>query len=261
MSICLATLLCAALAAAPSSAPSAPSPAPTASGTTYVIVHGAWGGGWDWRKVDDLLSAGGSPVFRPTLTGLGARFHLATREIGLTTHVTDVVNEILFEDLRDVVLVGHSYGGMVISGVAERVPERIRRLVYLDAVVPEDGDSMMGSPRSAGGLLGAMVIRLRGMVNDGFLIPPWVSEGQPFPKDVPQPAKTFTEPIVLKNETARRLPATYILTVEKGAVKDDFSPHAERARSRGWTIVRMEADHNPQRTMPEALVKILRENR
>jgi pimeloyl-ACP methyl ester carboxylesterase len=258
MSSCLPMLLSAALAADPSPAAS---PAPTPSGTTYVIVHGAWGGGWDWRKVDDLLSAGGATVFRPTLTGLGARVHLATREIGLTTHVTDVVNEILFENLRDVVLVGHSYGGMVISGVAEKVPERIRRLVYLDAFVPEDGDSLMGSPRSAEGLLRAMVVRLRSMVSDGFLIPPWVPAGQPVPKDVPQPAKTFTETIVLKNETARRLPATYILTVEKGAVKDDFSPHAERARSRGWTIVQMEADHNPQRTMPEALVKILREIR
>ena len=90
MPIGLPMLLCAALAAAPSPA----SPAP--SGRTYVIVHGAWGGGWDWRKVDDLLSAGGTPVFRPTLTGLGSRGHLATREVGLTTHVTDVVNEILF---------------------------------------------------------------------------------------------------------------------------------------------------------------------
>ena len=157
------------------------------------------------------------------------------------------------------VLVGHSYGGMVISGVAEKVPERIARLVYLDAVVPEDGESIMGSPRSPEGLLRGMVVRLRSMMNDGFLVPAWVPAGQPVPKDVPQPAKTFTETIALKNEAARRLPATYILTLEKGAVKDDFSPHAERARSRGWTIVRMEADHNPQRTMPEALVKILRE--
>jgi pimeloyl-ACP methyl ester carboxylesterase len=117
MSSCLPLLLAAAVAAVPSPAAS---PSPAAPGTTYVIVHGAFGGGWDWRKVDDLLSAGGSPVFRPTLTGLGARVHLATRETGLTTHVTDVVNEFLFENLTDVVLVGHSYGGMVISGVADR---------------------------------------------------------------------------------------------------------------------------------------------
>jgi pimeloyl-ACP methyl ester carboxylesterase len=86
-------------------------------------------------------------------------------------------NEILFENLRDVVLVGHSYRGMVISGVAEKLPERIRRLIYLDAVVPEDGESILGRPRSAEGLLKSMVVRLRGMMNDGFLIPPWVSAG------------------------------------------------------------------------------------
>ncbi len=265
----LPILLCAALlgpapspasAATPATASPAPgaalskpaSSAPASAPRTYVLVHGAWGGSWDWRKVDDLLTAAGDTAFRPSLTGLGARVHLATPAIGLGTHVDDVVNEILFENLRDVVLVGHSYGGMVISGVAEKVPDRIRRLVYLDAFVPEDGDSVMGGQRGAG---------LQRMEKDGFLIPPWVQPGQGFPKDVPQPMKTFTDTLALKNEAARKLPATYILTMDKGAQKDDFSPHAERARARGWAFVQMEADHNPQRTMPEALVKILRESR
>jgi pimeloyl-ACP methyl ester carboxylesterase len=237
-----------------------PSPAraqtAAASGKTYVLVHGAWGGSWDWRKVDDLLRAGGNAVFRPSLTGLGARVHLATPDIGLGTHVQDVVNEILFENLRDVVLVGHSYGGMVISGAAEKVPDRIARLVYVDAFVPEDGESVMTRQRAAG-----RAEWMEKMVKDGFLIPPWVQPGQPIPKDVPHPLKAFTEPLALKNEAARRLPATYILTMEKGQQTDDFSPHAERARTRGWTVVQLEADHNPQRSMPEALVKLLRDSR
>jgi pimeloyl-ACP methyl ester carboxylesterase len=230
----------------------APSAAPRTPSATYVIVHGAWGGGWDWRKTDDQLTAAGATVFRPTLTGLGARVHLARPDIGLSTHVTDVVNEILFEDLREVVLVGHSYGGMVISGAAEQVPDRIRRLVFVDAFVPEDGDSVMGGPREEG-----RSAWLRSLEKDGFLIPPWVQPGQAVPKDVPHPMKTFTDPISLKNEAARRLPATYILTMDKGAQKDDFSTHADRARSRGWTVVQLEADHNPQRSARDALVRIL----
>jgi pimeloyl-ACP methyl ester carboxylesterase len=255
---CMSILLSAALLGlVPALAPSpAAAQTPAASGKTYVLVHGAWGGSWDWRKVDDLLTAEGNTVFRPSLTGLGARVHLATPDIGLGTHVQDVVNEILFENLRDVVLVGHSYGGMVISGVAEKVPDRIARLVYLDAFVPEDGESVMARQRAAG-----RAEWIEKMEKDGFLIPPWVQPGQPIPKDVPHPLKAFTEPLALKNEAARRLPATYILTMDKGKQTDDFSPHADRARARAWTVVQMEADHNPQRTMPDALVKLLRDSR
>lgn len=96
---------------------------------TYVFVHGAWGGGWDWRPVSDILTSRGHVVFRTTLTGLGERAHLATPDIGLETHITDVMNAILYENLRDVTLVGHSYGGMVITGVADRIPDRIAHLV------------------------------------------------------------------------------------------------------------------------------------
>jgi pimeloyl-ACP methyl ester carboxylesterase len=98
---------------------------------TTVIVHGAWGGSWAFRRVDSLLRERGHNVYRPSLTGLGERVHLATPDVGLSTHINDVVNMILFEDLRDITLIGHSYGGMVITGVADRVPDRIRRLIYL----------------------------------------------------------------------------------------------------------------------------------
>lgn len=105
----------------------------------FLFVHGAWGGGWEYRKVDSILTAKGDIVFRPTLTGLGERSHLADTEINLTTHINDIVNVIKFEELQDVILVGHSYGGMVISGVAEQIPERIKQMIYLDAFVPNNG--------------------------------------------------------------------------------------------------------------------------
>src|SRR6476659_2841608 len=108
---------------------------------TYVIVHGAWGGGWAFKEVDRLLSADGNKVYRPTLTGQGERVHLANSNVDLSLHIQDIVNVILWENLHDVVLVGHSYGGMVVTGVADRVPDRIGHLVYLDALVPENGQS------------------------------------------------------------------------------------------------------------------------
>ena len=109
---------------------------------TFVLVHPAWFGGWCWKKVSPLLHARGHAVHTP-LTGLGERVHLARPEVGLDTHVDDVVNLLTYEDLHDVVLVGTSSGGVVITGVVDRVPERIGHLVYLDAFVPEDGQSML----------------------------------------------------------------------------------------------------------------------
>ena len=110
---------------------------------TFVIVHGATGGGWDWKTVDRKLSAKGHTVYRPTLTGLGEKHHLINADVGLTTHIDDVVNTIMFEQLENVVLVGHSYGGMVITGVMNRIPEKIHHATFLDAAVPDDGMSAM----------------------------------------------------------------------------------------------------------------------
>ena len=110
---------------------------------TFVLVHPAWFGGWCWKKVSPLLRARGHDVFTPTLTGLGDRAHLARPEVGLATHVEDVANVLMYEDLSGVVLVGNSSGGMVITGVADRAPERIGRLVYLDNFEPEDGQCLL----------------------------------------------------------------------------------------------------------------------
>ena len=219
---------------------------------TIVIVHGAWGGSWAFRKVEALLREKGFNVYRPQLTGLGERVHLARPDVGLSTHIDDVVNTILFEDLHDIILMGHSYGGMVITGVADRVPDRIRRLVYVDAFVPNDGESAMT-------LVGARGDWLKPMIKGDYIVPAWVKPDQSPPHDVPQPLKTFTEPITLKNKAGSRIPATYILTVDAGkeAKDDDFWPQAQRARERGWPVQQLTADHNAQWSAPEALVEML----
>jgi pimeloyl-ACP methyl ester carboxylesterase len=110
---------------------------------TYVLVHGAWHGGWVWRDVVPALRSMGHAVTAPTLTGLGERKHLSSPEVGLGTHVEDVVSHVEMEDLRDVVLVGWSYGGMVIAGVLARTPDRVASMVYIDAFVPENGKSLV----------------------------------------------------------------------------------------------------------------------
>ncbi len=224
----------------------------TPSKPTIVIVHGAWGGAWAFKKVDAMLRQKGFEVYRPQLTGQGDRVHLARPDIGLSTHIDDVVNTILYEDLRDIILVGHSYGGMVISGVAERVPDRIKRLVYLDAMVPNDGDSVSNMMPGGGDFI-------KRMTKGDYIVPAWVKPDQPPPHDVPQALKTFTDTITLKNEAARKLPATYILTVDKGkeAKDDDFFRQSQRAKERGWSMLQLTSDHNPQWSAPEALVEML----
>jgi pimeloyl-ACP methyl ester carboxylesterase len=110
--------------------------------TDYVLIHGAWHGSWCWARVRRLLAAGAHGVFTPTLTGVGERSHLLSRDVGLDTHIADVANLMIWENLRDVVLVGHSYSGFVARHVADRMPDRIRSLIYLDAFVPENGKTL-----------------------------------------------------------------------------------------------------------------------
>ncbi len=217
-----------------------------------VSVHGAWAGGWQMKKVVPLLEARGYEVHCPTLSGLGERFHTATPDIGLETHIQDIVNYILFADLHHVILLGHSYGGMVITGVADRIPERIARLVYLDAFLPENGESALNVRR---GLPEIMAKHTR----DGFVQPWWLKPDKPFPRDVPHPLKTMTDPIVLKNPAAATIPGTYILTVEPGKAPadDDFYLFYQRAQARGWPVIVMEADHVPQWRKPAETAALL----
>ena len=168
---------------------------------TYVIVHGAWGGGWAFKPLDTALTARGHEVYRPTMTGSGDRVHLARPDIDLSTHVEDIVNTIRFEDLEDVVLVAHSYGGMVVSGVANRIPERLRCVVYVDAFLPEDGESLMTSSR--GQAREAFVKQLVASAKDGLIAAPGPPGGAEtaagFDRRTAQPVRTLTEALTLDN--------------------------------------------------------------
>ncbi len=231
-----------------------PPPPSEFSRPVIVFVHGAWAGGWHYTKVEPLLEDAGFRVFRPTMTGLGERLHLAREDVGLSTHIDDIVNVLEFEDLDDVVLIGHSYGGMVISGVANRVPHRIRKLIYMDALVPESGESVMDL---SGGAIETMAEAGAGGAEPWQLVPLWVKPGKLPPVDVPQSMLTFTEPIILDNPEAEAIPAAFILTVEEGKETDSFDSFADRARARHWQVVTMEGGHNPQWFQPEALVEVL----
>lgn len=214
---------------------------------TFLFVHGAWGGGWEYAKVDSILRTKGNIVFRPTLTGLGERVHLANQEINLSTHITDIVNVFKFENLHDVILVGHSYGGMVISGVAEQVPDRIKQLIYLDAFVPNDGESIK--------TIGPWEELIVPNTKDGFILYPGSTKITP-PTDVPHPLKTTTEPLKISNPLVKQIPTSYILMTKDG--KGEFEQSgASRARARNWQIITFEGGHYSMRDQPEELVKKL----
>jgi pimeloyl-ACP methyl ester carboxylesterase len=219
---------------------------------TIVIVHGATGGGWAWKDMDQRLTAEGYDVYRPTLTGLGERVHLADTSINLSTHIQDIVNVILFEELDNIILVGHSYGGCVITGVADRLGSKIEQLIYLDAHILEDGLSAIAT-REAG---------RKGIMEhnkNGFFSPPWVDVAK-IPGDTPQSMATLTEPIKLQNPSAGNgLPRLYILTVDDTEYpeKDAFFKYKAIAESKSWKVVEMRADHNPQRSNPVELTKII----
>jgi pimeloyl-ACP methyl ester carboxylesterase len=217
---------------------------------TFVLVHGAWGGGWQWQKVDSILTARGHRVVRPTLTGLGERVHLGTPHVGLDTHVTDVVKSMQWERVRDVVLVGHSYGGMIIPGVADRLPDRVKQLVYLDAILPEPGESVVDI------MPDAFVATVRRNSKDGFIVPSW-SKADTVPIDVPQPLKTFTDRAEFEPARVNAISAVYILTYEENGQPDAFQRFADRAARKGWPVHRMIAGHLPHRMQPVEFVDLL----
>ncbi|MDX2070113.1 MAG: alpha/beta hydrolase [Haliscomenobacter sp.] len=222
-------------------------------GRTFLFVHGGWGGGWEYKKIDSMLTSQGDVVYRPTMTGLGERVHLANPDINLTTHVNDIVNVIKFEDLHNVILVGHSYGGMVITGVAEQVPDRIGKMIYLDAFVPNDGESLF----AARGETEATAMT-KPFTKDGFVAYFFGPVSATPPTDVPQPLKTFTEPLSVKNPAVKKISTFYILMAPNGDMsKANFAPFAERAKQRGWTILQLNGNHYPMRNNPAELIKTL----
>ena len=148
---------------------------------TFVIVHGAFGGGWDWKEVDEALSKHGHKVYRPTLTGLGERAHLTNAPINLSSHIQVVINIFYFEKLTNVVLCGHSYGGMVLTGVMEKVPDRMKRVIFLDAFIPEDGESVITYAKAMGETWDAKETAVSAA--QGFWAPSWLKFGSPAPSE------------------------------------------------------------------------------
>lgn len=230
---------------------------------TFVIVHGAWSGAHAWRWVRPLLRAAGHEVVTPCLTGLGERAHLATRSTDLDTHVSDVAAVLHYEDLQDVVLVGHSYGGTVITGVADRVPERIGTLVYLDAEVPGDGESELDVVPAEERAQYEEAARTRG---DGWLVPPPFPDPLPpgLPPEVvwgvsrmvPHPLATMVQPLHLEHGEPD-LPRTYVLCTE-GKEEGFDSPSLARVRSDpSWRLVELATSHVPHVTAPAVLSKTL----
>jgi pimeloyl-ACP methyl ester carboxylesterase len=219
---------------------------------TFVIVHGATGGGWDWKTVANLLQDQGHLVYRPTLSGLGARNHLAKLDINLTTHINDVVNLIEFEQLNDVVLVGHSYGGMVITGVMNQIPERLSHATFLDAGVPKDGANAINT-------WGTVFADLN--IIDGLVYFPWLDADADadVPKDVPHPYKTLTEPVSFNNPQAQKINTSYVAFVPEGMSKTERAkdPSWARAEKRGWTMRTFAGDHTVYRVKPVEFVEML----
>lgn len=221
--------------------------------TTYVLVHGAWHGGWCWKKLVPLLRAAGHHVLTPTLTGLGERSHLLNADVDLDTHVRDILGVLEADDLSRVVLVGHSYGGMVVSAVAERNPSRIARLVYVDAFLPDQGKSLSDY---------APVPPARA---DGWRVPPpgspqsWgVTDASDIawmtPRLGDQPVKTFTQAVQRDHVQLSASSQTFVrcsrapFFVEAGA----------RAKQRGFAYDELlSAGHDAMISAPAALAKIL----
>ena len=233
----------------------------------FVIVHGGFGGGWEWTPVAQLLRERGHSVFTPTLTGMGERSHLGPR-VGLSTHIEDIVAVLEFEDLHNVVLCGASYGGMPITGAADRASERIALLVYIDALVPMDGQSGLDLlPERFGALVRAAADRHGHgwiAIPDGALPPQGLRVDQTVARYVArlhdQPVATFTEPIHLTDEATRVRHAFIRCTgYELDVGGDPIEPMAARAHAEGWPYREMNAPHDPHLFDPNATAVVLEE--
>jgi len=227
---------------------------------TFLVCHGAWSAGWAWKKMHPLMRAAGHRLLTPSYTGLGERAHLANPSVDLDTHIEDMLNVIKYEGLRDIVLLGHSYGGMVATGVADRARETIAQLIYLDAFVPEQGQSLLDL------LPGSEPQRMRQLAQsgDGWRVPP-----NPTPPDTPpadlewltarrvdMPIKCFEQKLALHGGKLT-LPRSYIYATRASPV-DAFGPFAARAKDApGWRYFEIDASHSPNVTAPEALMALL----
>jgi len=229
--------------------------------STYVLVHGAWHGSWCWKRVRKALQTRGHEVFTPALTGVGERSHLLSPEVTLDTHIDDVVNLIRWEELSDVVLCGHSYGGCVISGVADRIPDRIGALVYLDAFVLKNGQCLHDtlSPDQL-----KMQMEATSRDGQGWKVPPipaevfnvnakdaeWVDR-----QCTMQPLATFQQAIKLTGKADAIANVTFILAT--GFTDSPFPQFYEQAKSKGWETRTVACGHDVMLDLPEELTQML----
>lgn len=229
---------------------------------TVVVTHGAWSAGWVWRKMRPRLAAHGIDLWTPTYTGVGERAHLAHEGITLDDHIDDVVAVLHHEDLRDVTILAHSYGGMVGTGVCDRASDRIEAIIYLDAFVPEDGQSIvdLAGPDAAASL------RARAEAGDGWRVAPNPTPDDTSEEDIAwisarrgdHPMGCFTQPIRLVNATPH-VRRSYIYCT-RAAPGDAFRPFSDRARTDpDWGHFSIDASHNPHVTCPDALTGVLLE--
>ena len=228
---------------------------------SIVLAHGAWSAAWAWKKMRPLFRAAGHDFFSPSYTGLGERAHLARPEVDLSTHIQDVLAVLEFENLTDVTLLGHSYGGMVATGVAEKARERIARVVYIDAFAPTDGQSLfdlVGPKAEANMRAGAA------KDGDGWRLPINPMPPDTSPEDVawasprrrPQPIRTFEQKIELTSKEPPP-PRHYIYATRNGP-GDVFRQFSTRAKSEaGWKSYELDCSHNPHITCPDALMALL----
>jgi len=222
--------------------------------STFVLVHGSWHGGWCWKKVIPRLVERGYTCFAPTLSGMGERFHIASRNIGLSTHIQDIVNLLEFEDLNDVILVGHSYSGMVITGVVEK-SSRVKKLVYLDAIVPEHGQSVFS-------LITGMESQFKSIVDSNGMVASWkpTDFGVTDPQDVQwmktrltsMPFLTHQEKLDAPKMKAKKLPRYFVHCTQFG-----LGEFAEKIRREGGTVFDLDTGHDAMITEPDKLSSIL----
>lgn len=228
-----------------------------------VLVHGAWHGGWGWKRLTPLLRRAGHEVFTPTLTGLGERAHLAGPAVDLETHIQDIVGVLETEELQDVLLLGHSYGGMVVTGAADRVPQRIARLVYLDAFVPENGKSLMDYVVPERGAR----FREEGERTGSVTPPPPSLWGITRPEDAAwltrhesrHPFASMRQPVRLQNEAAlARIPKAFVYC--SSPATGSFDQFAARYRNDpAWRFFELATGHDAMILAPEQLARILLE--
>jgi pimeloyl-ACP methyl ester carboxylesterase len=232
--------------------------------TTFVLVHGAWGGSYGWRAFANLLRADGHEVYTPSLTGLGERSHLGGPDINLTTHVTDVANVFKYEGLSDVVLVGHSYGGMVVTGVAGLIPDLISHLVYSDAFLPRDGESCF----DLGGAGGRDDARIEGgwkvISAPQSLENPTAEQLRQAGLRAVQPLATLTEPVRIKTPLEDRAFSLTYIKAQKPArdpsrIQAFWAASDRTSNDPRWRYYEMPTGHGTYREMPDRFREILYE--